>query len=119
MAFNNKYFKDVYFSLAPLLAIPLYQQTRTHEELWKDVIDAEGACFWEHEAIANYYGNSKFEHPDCITDNILKTRLVKRQNGVSDIAVTAYGFRGEPRVEMRLQMEKSTTKKKGCENKFS
>ena len=57
--------------------------------------------------------------PHCITDNILKTRLVKRQNGVSDIAVTAYGFRGEPRVEMRLQMEKSTTKKKGCENKFS
>lgn len=37
--------------------------------------------------------------PHCITDNILKTRLVKRQNGVSDISVTAYGFRGEPRVD--------------------
>ena len=99
MAFNNKYFKDVYFALAPLLAIPLYQQTRTHEEIWKDVIDGYGANFWEHESIANYYGDSKFEHPDCITDNILKTRLIRRQNGVSDIAVTAYGYRGESRVD--------------------
>ncbi|MBQ6010238.1 MAG: hypothetical protein IJL17_17030, partial [Kiritimatiellae bacterium] len=35
--FNERYFKDAYFSLAPLLAIPLYQQMRTHEEIWKGV----------------------------------------------------------------------------------
>ena len=99
LAFNNKYFKDVYFALAPLLAIPLYQQTRNHEEVWKGVIDGEGANFWEHESIANYYGNSKFEHPGCITDNILKTQLIRRQDGVSDIAVTAYGYCGESRVD--------------------
>ena len=97
--FNNRYFKDLYFALAPLLAIPLYQQTRTHEEIWKDVLDAEGANFWEHEAIANCYGGAKFRHPDCITDNILKTRVTRREDGVSDVAVTAHGFRGESRVD--------------------
>lgn len=97
--FNNRYFKDLYFALAPLLAIPLYQQTRTHEEIWKDVIDADGANFWEHESIANCYGDEKFRHPDCITDSILKTRVVRREDGVSDVAVTAFGFRGESRVD--------------------
>ena len=97
--FNEKYFKDVYFALAPLLAIPLYQQTRTHEEIWKDVLDGDGANFWEHEAIANYYGDERFRHPDCITDSILKTRVVRRADGVSDVAVTAYGYRGESRVD--------------------
>jgi len=99
IAFNEKYFKDAYFALAPVLAIPLYQQTRTHEEIWKDVIDQEGSCFWEHEALANYYGGDRFRHPDCITENVLKTEVVNRRDGVSDVAVTAYGYRGEDRVD--------------------
>ena len=97
--FNEKYFRDVYFALAPLLAIPLYQQTRTHEEIWKGVVDAEESSFWEHEATANYHGEDRFKHPDCITENILKTRLVSRQDGVSRVKVTAYGYRGEDRVD--------------------
>ena len=101
VTFNEKYFKDAYFALAPVLAIPLYQQTRTHGEIWKDVIDPEGASFWEHEAIANYYGESRFRHPDCITQNILKTEVVSRRDGVSDVEVTAHGYRGEDRVDYK------------------
>ena len=97
--FNEKYFRDVYFALAPLLAIPLYQQTRTHEDIWKDVIDRDGSSFWEHEALANYYGDDCFKHPSCITQNILKTSLRRRQNGASEVAVTAHGFRGVKRVD--------------------
>lgn len=98
MQFNQKYFKDIYFAFAPLLAIPLYQQTRTHEDIWEDVILNEPSSFWEHESTANYYGGDKFEHPDCITENILKTRVLSRENGVSRVEVTAYGFRGVERV---------------------
>lgn len=99
LKFNQKYFKDVYFALAPLLAIPLYQQTRTHEDIWKGVSYTAPSSFWEHEATANYFGGSKFEHPDCITENILKTRVVARSGGVSQIEVTAYGYRGISRVD--------------------
>ena len=42
---NENYFKNIYFSLAPLLAIPLYQQTRTHEEIWKDVLRGRESSF--------------------------------------------------------------------------
>lgn len=97
--FNERYFKDIYFALAPILAIPLYQQTRTHEEIWKGVIESDPASYWEHEAIANYYGDDKFKHPACITENILKTRVVERVDGVSAVDVTAYGYRGEERVD--------------------
>jgi hypothetical protein len=99
ITFNENYFKSVYFSLAPLLAIPLYQQTRTHEEIWKGVVPPDaGASFWEHEALANYHGEKCFEHPTCITRNILKTRVVSRTSGISRVAVTAYGYKGGKRV---------------------
>ena len=97
--FNEKYFRDVYFALAPLLAIPLYQQTRTHEEIWRSVVRGESSSFWEHEATANYYGDDRFKHPASITRNILKTELVRRASGVSDVRVTAHGYRGEKRVD--------------------
>ena len=97
--FNERYFKDAYFSLAPLLAIPLYQQMRTHEDIWKGVLGRKASSFWEHEAIANYHGDEKFKHPSCITRSILKTRVVQRENGESTVAVTAYGYRGVDRVD--------------------
>lgn len=99
MAFNERYFKDAYFSLAPLLSIPLYQQTKTHEEIWKGVIDRRAPSFWEQESIANYHGEGKFAHPDSITRNILKTDVVERENGESVVAVTAHGFEGVDRVD--------------------
>ena len=97
--FNERYFKDAYFAMAPLLAIPLYQQMRTHEAIWKGVLGRKASSFWEHEAIANYHGESKFEHPSCITRSILKTHVIQRESGESTIAVTAYGYRGVERVD--------------------
>ena len=97
--FNERYFKDAYFSLAPLLAIPLYQQTRTHEDIWKGVLGRKASSFWEHEAIANYHGEEKFKHPSCITRSILKTAVTRRENGESTVAVTAHGYKGVKRVD--------------------
>ena len=37
--------------------------------------------------------------PACITQNILKTELVNRSGNVSDVKVTAYGYRGVKRVD--------------------
>lgn len=100
LCFNAEYFRNIYFSLAPLLAIPLYQQTRTHEEIWKDVWRGrKESCFWEHESLANYYGSKRFKAFECVTECILKTSLREQQKGVSAVEVTAYGYRGEHRVE--------------------
>ena len=100
-SFNERYFKDAYFALAPLLSIPLYQQMRTHEDIWKGVLDGRPSSFWEHESVANYHGEDKFAHPNCITRSILKTQVVQRENGESTIAVTAHGYRGEDRIDYK------------------
>ena len=99
--FNERYFKDAYLSLAPLLAIPLYQQMRTHEEIWKDVLEPRASSFWEHESVANYYGDGVFKHPQCVTRSILKTHETSREDGECTVAVTAHGYRGEDRIEYR------------------
>ena len=99
ISFNERYFKDAFFALAPLLSIPLYQQTRTHADIWKGVLDGSPSSFWEHESVANYHGEDKFAHPSCITRSILKTQVVQRDDGESTVAVTAYGYRGEERVD--------------------
>lgn len=92
-SFSNDYFKHVFFALAPLLTIPIYQQHRSHADIYKEVYGRK-ASFWEHEAIANHHGQDAFRHPSSITENILKTRA----DGAGQIAVTAHGFRGEERV---------------------
>lgn len=98
LAFNEAFFKNVYFSLAPLLAIPLYQQTRSHEDIYRDARNAPSS-FWEHEAVANFHGAGRFRHRSCVTESILKTRLLERTGEGSRVAVTAHGFRGVERVE--------------------
>ncbi|MBQ7190107.1 MAG: hypothetical protein IJR99_11895 [Kiritimatiellae bacterium] len=95
--FNEVYFKSVYFALAPLLAIPLYQQTKSVRTIYGETF-LHQASYWEHEAIANFRGIQQFRHPACVTDCILKTNVTKRQDGISSVDVTAYGYRGENRT---------------------
>ncbi|MBR7127123.1 MAG: hypothetical protein IKD09_00875 [Lentisphaeria bacterium] len=95
--FNEDFFRSSYFALAPLLSIPLYQQTRTTASIYNRQTHFK-SCFWEHEAIANFYGDNYFKHPDCITKNILKTTCTHLDDGSSEIQVTAYGYRGVNRI---------------------
>ncbi|MGN0884970.1 MAG: MAG1210 family protein [Candidatus Spyradosoma sp.] len=99
VSFNESYFKALYFALAPLLAIPLYRQAPPPADVRQGVPADAAASFWEHEALANHYGEDAFRHPSCITRSLLKTRVVERANGESRVAVTAHGYRGEERVD--------------------
>lgn len=96
--FNEKYFKDVYFALAPLLAIPLYQRMRPQKTVRKGRAGDE-ASFWEDEATANYLGEEHFRAPDSDTRSILKAKTERRADGEREVSVTAYGFRMRKRVE--------------------
>jgi hypothetical protein len=95
--YHNRLFKAFYFSFAPILAIPLYQQHRPAEDIYAGVI--QSSCFWEHEAIANYMGEGQFSHPDSVTRNVLKTASHGDEDGAQKVQVTAHGFRGENRVD--------------------
>lgn len=97
-SYNNLYFKSFFFAFAPILAIPLYQQHKPHEFIYKDVYNYN-VSLWEHEATVNYMDITKFKHPDSVTTNILKTSVVDSADGVDKLRVTAYGFAAEDRVD--------------------
>lgn len=93
---NLQYFRAIYFSFAPLLCIPMYTQMRPQHDIYGRDMMSE-STFWEHEALANFWGTDKFKHPSCVTDCLLKTQCVK--NGAeSVITVYAHGYRKEVRL---------------------
>ncbi len=97
---NARYFRAIYFNLAPLLCVPLYQQMRPLHDIYGRDMPTHSS-FWEHEALANFWGYEHFKHPSCVTNCILKTKESRKTgNGDNDaiIAVAAYGYRTEPRL---------------------
>ena len=101
--FHNEYFKAVYFAFAPLLAIPLYQQHRSFEDIYKTVFSKQASSL-EHESIANSYGYKHFAHPDSIKPSILKTTVPKTDSDEYSIDVIAHGFSGKGRVDYVSKM---------------
>lgn len=101
--YNNDYFKHIYFTFAPVLAIPLYQQQKPHEYIYKDLYDSY-VNFYEHERVCNMMNQNEFKHPLSVTRNILKTSLIKSGNNCDTIKVTAYGYKGEDRIDYVTKM---------------
>ena len=96
--YSNDFFRSFFFSIAPLLAIPMYQQHRSTIDIYKDVYN-NGVSFFEYESLANSYADEQFAPSRAHTPSILKTQLLERDQDKSRIKVTAHAFHGEDRVE--------------------
>lgn len=97
-AINSRYFRAIYFCFAPLLCVPMYQQIRPQEDIYGRNMQ-QHSSFWEHEALANFWGQGRFKHPSCVTNCILKTEQVQTIGDNSTIKVNAYGYRTEQHLE--------------------
>lgn len=97
-AINSRYFRAIYFCFAPLLCVPMYQQIRPHEDIYGRNMQ-QHSSFWEHEALANFWGQGHFKHPSCVTNCILKTEQLQTIGDNSTIKVNAYGYRTEQHLE--------------------
>jgi len=95
--YNNEYFRQIYYSVAPLLCIPLYQQHKPLEYIYKGVYDGYLAN-WQHEAVANALPERELRAPNCTTPCIMKTKFVQKDNDSDIIKVTAYGYNGVERT---------------------
>lgn len=96
--YHNRFFRTLYFSFAPLLCIPLYQQHRSHQDIYRDVL-AWRPSFWELESLANGMGEAHFAHPESASQSILKISTQQDEEGLSTVRVTAHGYRGVERVD--------------------
>ena len=99
VAINEEYFRALFFDFAPLLAIPLYQQHKAHEYIYKDVFKQNISPF-EHEVLANKFPPVTFLPLGAKTLLILKTSLEKRQGNQDVVKVTSHSFRTEERTEI-------------------
>jgi len=88
--FNEEYFKNVFIALVPLLAA----EPQSYEGAMKDGREPKPASSWEYEAVAQNLGERRFQHPECRTRCIMKTRVLRREDGESTVEVKADGHRG-------------------------
>ena len=88
---NKTFFKSMYFHLAPLMAIPLYQQYPSNEYIFKR--DQEGAfsttlC----EMLANRFYEQYFAHSACNTPLILKCQEYRVVGNSIQCLIHSYGY---------------------------
>lgn len=101
--YNTKYFEGLYFDLAPLISIPLYQQTKPREYIYKDVFKSNFTSY-EYETFANGFSADYFRPNGCITNIILKSKFIKKDDDSDYVKITAHGFTGVERVEYVSQI---------------
>lgn len=96
--YNDAYMQSLYYDLAPIMSIPLYQQHAAQEYIYKGIL-GRNVTEMETEVMANSYNISAFMPADAETDVILKTELISK-NGEADVNnVYAYSFRKVRHVE--------------------
>lgn len=94
----NEYFKSMYFDFAPLLSIPIYQQYKTKEYIYKNDYPSNVTSF-EHEAMANSFDQKDLLDPSSKTPGILKTSFVMRNGKADNVIIKAYSYTTVQRVE--------------------
>ena len=98
VAYNDAYFKALFFDFAPLLAIPLYQQFKSHEYIYKNNVGSNFNCF-EHEVVANRFDPMRFAHKNTRTDVILKTWCQSKAGKQDVVGVKALSYETFDRVD--------------------
>ncbi|MDE6790720.1 MAG: hypothetical protein K2J61_03255 [Clostridia bacterium] len=98
LSFNNAYFRSLYFDFAPLLSVPLYQQHKPKEYIYRDNYPRNLSSY-EAEVAVNALGDRAFADEYADTPSILKTGLLYKEGKSDAVGVTAYAYHIEPRVD--------------------
>lgn len=93
----DTYLKSLYFDFAPLMSIPLYQQTKTSEYIHKGLYK-ENITSFEVESSANRHNRDKFRPDNTITNIILKSEFVNKVNEGDLVNIHSYSFTGTDRI---------------------
>lgn len=96
--YNDNYFTNLYFEFAPLMSIPLYQQHKPHEYIYRDNYDRNYTSF-EAEVLANALDESLLKDNRSVTQVILKTAIANKKGIQDEIMISAHSFCGEKRIE--------------------
>lgn len=96
--YNTTFIQSLYFDLAPLLSIPLYQQNKAEKYIYNGLSEYNTTSY-EDEAIANRFSRDYFQPKNCITDLILKVDQKQKVGNSDVVTIKSYGYRGENRTD--------------------
>ncbi len=98
--YADKYLKDVYFDLAPLISIPEYQQHKSHEYIYEKGFNRK-VTNAEVESAANSHDVNLFKHPSTRSNGVILKSVYQSNFEDSDIVnIDAYSFSGTERVTL-------------------
>lgn len=96
--YADKYLKDVFFNLAPVISIPLYQQHKTIDYIYKGTFK-HNVTQAEAESAANGHDINLFKHPATRSEGVILKSRFDRLEGDADVCtITAHSFSGTDRV---------------------
>lgn len=98
LEYNDKFMQSLYYDLAPVMSIPLYQQTASQEYIYKGMI-TRNVTEMETEVMANSHDVRQFRPDDAVTSVILKTKLISKQDSADLNRIEAYSFRTVSHIE--------------------
>ncbi|MFA6755712.1 MAG: hypothetical protein WCR97_04385 [Bacilli bacterium] len=90
----NAFFQSLYFDLAPLLSIPLYQMNKPKEYIYKKSYPSNYTSY-EHEVMANSFDVKLLNNKEAKTMAILKTNIIQKDGGYDRVLVTAHSYKTE------------------------
>ena len=94
---NTDYFRSLYFDIAPLMSIPLYQQQKTRELIYGKEYKSNVSCY-EHESIANSFKKELLRPAGAATPSVLKTEFISKEGNADAVMIYANAFRAERRI---------------------
>ncbi len=99
--YSCDFFRNLYFTLAPLFCIPLYQQYRNFPDIYQGIIDHGEPSPFEYESLVNSMSEKVFKPDLAITESILKPQITAKNQSGSEVqlSVMAHAFRGEERTD--------------------
>ena len=101
--YHDKYLASVFFDLAPLLCIPLYQQYKDINYIYPGYFDSNICCY-EHEVMANKFDERLLVHKRTKTPAIIKTNLINKVGDMDNVQITAHSFDRIERVTVISKM---------------
>ncbi|ATZ19055.1 hypothetical protein ESOMN_v1c06730 [Williamsoniiplasma somnilux] len=95
----NEYFHHFYFLFAPILSINLFRELKSNDYIYGKIKNTDELSSWQVEEILNKFNPDLLNHPDSITENILKSELVNSEKDFEIHKVTSIGFEGINQID--------------------
>jgi hypothetical protein len=104
VSYCDSYIQSLFFDLAPLLSVPLYQMHKPHEYIYGGF--ASNLTSFEHEIMANGMDASCFRPKKAADDLplIIKEASSKKVGNADEVLLSAYSFIETPMVEYVTKM---------------